>query len=218
MTSHPSEYALDRAALGAATSEVSRHVARCGRCAAAIAARRAPVEPPAWLDRVEVRPERLRRRRWWLLPLPLVAATAAAVLAIVAAPVRERGVREKGAPRVTVFVKRGADVAPWDGRARVRAGDRLQLSIRGAGFAQASVASVAGSPAGVPAVLWAGPVEPDGETVLPLSFRVDAQGDREVLSVILSARPVAPWQHASAPRPDGGDWTTRLELPKEIAP
>ncbi len=216
MTGHPSEYALDRAALGAATPDVADHVARCSRCSDAVAARRAPVEPPAWLASVKLGPERRRRPRWWILPIPLLAAAAALVVAVHGGTIRDgaAGLREKGAPRVTVFVKRGDAVAPWDGRAAIRPGDRLAISVRGSGYAHVSIASLTAPE--TPAVLWAGPLQQDGDTVTPLSFRVDAQGGDEVLSVVLSTDRISPAQHVAAPRRDGRVWSVRLDIPKEV--
>jgi hypothetical protein len=218
MTGHPSEYALDRAALGAAAPDVGAHLARCARCSGVVAARRAPGEPPAWLASVKIGPERRRRRRWWILPIPLLAAAAAMIVAVHGGTIRGgvAGIREKGAPRVTVFVKRGDAVVAWDGRAPIRPGDRLRLSVRAPGYAQVSIASLASPDA--PAVLWAGPLERDADTVPPLSFRVDAQGTREVLSVVLSMQPVTPWQHGAVPRRDDRVWSVRLDIPKEVAP
>lgn len=218
MTGHPSEYALDRAALGAAAPHVVAHLARCARCSDVVASRRAPGAPPAWLTSVKIGPERRRRRRWWILPIPLLAAAAAMIVAVHGGTIRggAAGIREKGTPRVTVFVKRGDTVAAWDGRAAIRPGDRLRLSVRGKGYAQMSIASVA-TP-GAPAVLWAGPLEREGETVPPLSFRVDAQGSREVLSVVLSSEAIPLSQHASVARRDDRVWSVRLDIPKEVAP
>jgi hypothetical protein len=47
---------------------------------------------------------------------------------------------------------------------------------------------------------------------------VDAEGDREVLSVVLSAAPVPPGRHARPPGADDGAWSVRLDVPKERAP
>ncbi len=218
MTGHPSEYALDRAALGAASPDVAAHLAECERCSDAVGSRRAPGEPPAWLTSVKVGPERHRGRRWWILPLPVLAVAAAAILVVQGGTLRggPAGIREKGAPRVTLYVKRGAVATAWDGRSAIRPGAKLRVSVRAPGYAQASIASLASPDA--PAVLWAGPLERDGETAPPLSFRGDAQGDREVLSIVLSTDPVPPWQHAGVPRRDAHVWSIRLEIPKEVAP
>jgi len=239
--SHPSHLALDLAALAAEAGvprEVADHLAGCAVCAAEVAGRRAaeaaaPV--PAWLDRVRVAPlppaparnaphaaGAGRRLRWWLLPIPAAAALAAAVVLLVpprpATDLPAGEVREKGSPAVVVYVKRGERVEPWDGRSPVRPGDRLRVAVRGAGFAHLSVAAL--QPDADPAVLYAGPAAPRGETLLPLSFLVDAGGTAEELSVILSPEPVAPAAHTRPPGQPSrrGEWTTRLHLAKEPTP
>jgi hypothetical protein len=220
MNGHPSQYALDRAALGGPVdAAMSAHLDGCGRCAAIVAERReAPSASPAWLDRVKVsgapRPPWWRRLRW-VLPIPAVAALAA-LLAVVALPRRSaETVREKGAPAVALYVKRGDAVSAWDGKSTIRPGDRLRVGVRGSGFAQVSVASV--SPGGEPTVLYSGPVDRVGETLLPLSFRVEGAGATEVLSVALGARPIAPEEHVAPPgsRSRAGTWVIRLHIPKE---
>jgi hypothetical protein len=220
MTAHPSQYALDRAALGAPVdAALSAHLEACGRCAGIVAARReAPSSAPPWLDRVNV--SRAPEPRWWhrlrwVLPIPAVAALAA-VLAVAYLPRPDaEPARAKGAPAVALYVKRGDTVSAWDGKSRIRPGDRLRVGVRGAGYAQVSVASV--PPLGDPTVLYSGPVERVGETLLPLSFRVEGAGAAEVLSVVLGTRPIAPAEHASPPGPARrtGVWAIRLQLPKE---
>lgn len=224
MSEHPSHYALDRAVLGSPDDpEVVRHVARCARCARAMADRRAAPDAPPWLGAVEVRAERARPpwwRRWRaFLPVPALAALALvlAVAGVGRAPAPPSGaIRAKGSPVLTLYVKRGQVVSPWDGRRPLRPGDRLRLTVRGAGFGHVSVAAVAG--AEEPVVLYEGPVEPDAETALPLSFRVEGGGEEDVLSVILARRPVLASEHAAAAgRVEARDtWSARLHLPKEV--
>ncbi len=229
---HPSVLALDLAALGGQVpAEVARHLEACQACAATVAERRAAGPLPGWVHGVRVAPAlvqppslaaqllaRLRRPAWRLLPLPAAAALVAAVVLLLPAPQPEPGggaVREKALPAVAVYLKRGATVAAWDGRSPVQPGDRIQLGIRGAGFTHLSVASLQAG-AG-PALLYAGPLEPRGETLLPVSFRVDAGGDREELSIILAIQPVAPDAHGppSGEAASRGAWAARLLLPKE---
>jgi hypothetical protein len=223
VSEHPSQYALDRAALGAPVPpEVAAHLARCAPCASAIAARRAADPPPPWLESVRLAPARASRRRWgWLLPIPALAALAVAVpLAFRGDPAPGRGgdgAREKGAPAVTVYVKRGEQVAAWDGRTPIRPGDRLRVGVRGAGYAHLSVASLSAAP-GEPALLYAGPLAPTGETLLPLAFRVDGRGRAEVLSVIASEEPVGLSAHGEPPdrARARGTWSVRLSIAKEV--
>jgi hypothetical protein len=222
VTEHPSPYALDRAALGAPPPPAAaEHVERCARCTSVLA--RDAGEPPAWLEAVKVgpRPPERPRRGWWrLLALPALAGATAALVAVVlrVGPGRppDAATRPKGTPEVVVYVKRGERVAAWDGRAPVRPGDRLRVGVRGSGYAHLSVASLA--PAAEPALLYAGPLAPAGETLLPLAFRVDGRAGAEILSVIAAAEPVALSAHAEAPERvrARGAWSVRLQLAKEV--
>ncbi len=218
MTGHPSEYALDRAALGARVDDsVAAHLGACPRCAGMVAARRATSEPPAWLASVPLRAARPPRKRWvWLLPVPALAAVAALVLTRTAPPTSPAldAIRPKGTPIVTIYVKRGELVTPWDGRTPLRPGDRLRVAVRGAGYQELSIASL--PPSGAPELLYGGRLERDAETLPPLSFRLDERGGTEVLSIILSMHPVTLSEHARLPGSGGhGVWAMRLRIPKE---
>jgi hypothetical protein len=221
MTGHASQYALDRAALGApADPALAAHLRGCERCARIVAERRAAGEVPAWVAQLKVRPTPVPRARWWrrlrwLLPIPAVAALAAALLLAYLPREDGAGLRAKGGPAVALWVKRGEAVSPWDGKSALRPGDRVRLAVRGAGFTHVSIASLA--PSGDPTPLYRGTVEREGETVLPLSFRVEPGGPAEVLSVILASRPIDDGEHATAAGAAArrGLWTTRIEIRKE---
>lgn len=221
MTEHPSQYALDRAALGAPiTPDLAEHLLGCPSCAAAASRLRAREASPPWLEGVRVGAPAPRRGRRWRWAIPLAAALAASVpLALrtgAGAPEPTLGAtREKGVPAVVVYVKRGEVVTAWDGRAPLLPGDRLRIGVRAGPYAQLSVASLPSH--GNPTLLYAGPLAPRGETLLPVSFRVDADGSAEVLSVIASDAPVGLPAHTEPPgrSSDGRAWRARLELPKE---
>lgn len=221
MTPHPSHYALDRAALGAPLEPAAaRHVSGCARCSGIVASRRAATAPPPWLDAVPPPPRAERPSSGWPRWLAVVPVAAALAAAVVLLPVERTGtgdaVRAKGAPVVAVYLKREGAVVAWDGRTPVRGGDRLRLGIRGAGFAHVSVATVPRAPA-PPEILYAGPVAPDGETLLPAAFRVDGRGDEEVLSILLGAAPLPAERHATrcGALPPDRCWATRIALPRE---
>jgi len=224
VTPHPSQYALDRVALGEPPPPaLGEHLATCPRCAAAVAERGRPAEAPAWLARLGApRPARTPRRtpwRAWIMVPALAAAAVAGVLVI--GNLREPSIggdedlRPKGAPRIALYVKRGEAVSTWDGRSPVRPDDRLRVGVRSGGYAHVSVASL--PDAGAPQVLYAGPLAQGTETLLPLSFRVDERAGDEVVSIVVSARPVDPSAHV-APGAPRGSWAQRLRIPKEVRP
>jgi hypothetical protein len=196
---HPSFYALDRARAGLPLDEAGRaHVARCEACATHLAREQ---DPPPWLAQVGP-----RRQRLW----PVAAVALAAMVAFLVIR-RPDELREKGGPAVTVFVKRGEEVFPWDGAGRLRADDRLRLRVVPAGYEHVSVASLDDGRA--PAVLYEGDL-PAAPTLLPLSFRVEGEGGRERLSVILARRPIPPGLHEAAPG-DGEVWRQVLVFERE---
>lgn len=226
MTAHPSSLRLDAIALGEPADDATAHHLRdCARCAAALAEARRPPHVPAWLDGL-ARPERPKppRRpfgdRWLaaLLAPALAAAIAAGLFALRPPQRRADGVREKAAPSVALYLKRGDAVSTWDGRSPLRTGDRIRIGIRGAGYRHVSVATISSS-GGPPAVLHVGRLNASGESLLPTSFRVDSPGGAEVLSVILGDDAIAPAAHAAAPPGSPGNrWTLRITLPVEPAP
>lgn len=196
---HPSFYALDRARLGLPLDETGTdHVARCETCSAHLAREDAP---PPWLAQVEA-----RRRRLW--PAAALVLAAMVVFFVIRRPDE---IREKGGPTVTVFVKRGEEVFPWDGAGRLRPDDRLRLRVTSAGYEHVSVASLGDDRA--PAVLYQGDLPP-APSLLPLSFRVEGEGGRERLSVILGHRPVPPVLHGEA-QDDAEVWRQVLVFDKE---
>jgi hypothetical protein len=200
---HPSFYALDRARLGVPLDEGGRaHVAGCEACSAHLTLQQAP---PPWLAQVPP-----RRRRTWTTVAALAVAAAVVFLVIS----RPDELREKGGPAVTVFVKRGEDVFVWDGAGRLRPNDRLRLQVASAGFDHVSVASLGEDRA--PAVLYEGDL-PAAPALLPLSFRVDEEGRRERLSVILGHRPIPPALHEAA-KDDAQVWSQVLVFDKAPTP
>jgi hypothetical protein len=211
---HPSSFALDCVALGEPQGELADHLAGCAGCRAYLEHRARVPAIPAWLG------ARPRSHRWGLALAAATALAAAACLLFVVRPrmtTRDADEREKGPPMVTVYLKRDDRVSAWDGRP-IRPGDQLRLQVRGGGFRHVSVASL--PPGGPPQVLYTGVLEGDGPHLLPLSFQADAEGDREVLSVALGPRELAPEAHldpqlqSHSPSIDGL-WTTRLTMTKE---
>lgn len=208
MSEHPSYFALDRHHL-APDAAIAFHAEGCARCRAHLQGLQPPAAIPAWVGGTQM-PRRgspsITRRRW------MVGASllAAAALLFWLRPHSDE-VREKGSPEVLVHLKRGESVAPWDGRGRLRAGDRLRLQVATAGYRFVSVAAADGT------VLYAGAVPPTGSTLLPISFRVDGADPEETLDVLLARAPVPRGAHRDSRSPSGA-WRRRVTLPTERAP
>lgn len=218
MIVHPSSFRLDAIALGEPPDEaVARHLHECSRCAARLVEARRPTPLPPWLNDL-ARPPRRRLLGEWRLAVALAPALAAVATIGLFALRGPDQVREKGAASVALYLKRGDAVSTWNGRSPLRPGDRLRIGIRGAGYGHVSIAVIPAS-GGAPAVLYAGPLSERGESLLPISFRVDSPPRKEVLSVIVGDDPVAPAEHvASPPRSRGKRWAIRITLPEESPP
>ena len=228
---HPSLFALDRLRLGDPDPQLRRHVAGCARCRAHVDAQPAADAPlPAWLEGVRLPPPptttawspRKRLAAWLFLP-SLCAATAAVLLFFVVRPRPELQhdpftvIREKGPPGLVVYVKRDGRVLTWDGAFALHAGDALRLQVAPSAYAYVSVASVAAD-AGAPEVLYDGALDRKRPTLLPVSFRVDARGGRELLSLVLSRRPIDPAAHqkSGAPADEQQSWRQILVFEKQV--
>jgi hypothetical protein len=223
---HPSFYALDRLRLGEpARVDEREHLATCLTCAAYLRDPATPgaAAPPAWLSGVGLPPAPKsppppstwawpwRRPGWRLLVPSLVAGAAFAAALVVLRPARPvdapaDGIRAKGSPAVQLFIKRGERVFPWTGGA-VHPGDRLRMEVNGAGFGFVSLAGRS-PPEGKPVVLYDGALDA-GAHLLPVSFRVDAEGKQEILSVIFGRRPVPVELHVQAQETETGKETDR---------
>jgi hypothetical protein len=225
------------------------HLGGCQACADHLRRPAPGEVVPGWLAQAEPSPVRAparagagdpggaRRSLWWAGFGASSLAAAAAVLLLVrppgsrpARPTFEEsaarsvvtalggGVRAKGTvPATRLYVKRGDDVWVWDGQTPIRPGDRLRLELQAAGYSHVSVASTP-TPGQGSVVLHQGDLR-EGAGLLPISFRVDAQGTREIISVILADQPVAAVWHTDAGAhllpPGSASWRQVLILPKE---
>jgi len=214
---HPSSLALDLLALGQGGPDVAAHVASCDSCRDQVrASAPLPSGPvPAWVQRPPP------RRLGWVLPV-LVAA-AAGLVGVVTYPPRHRvapaaSTRPKGFPAFAVYVEHGGRVRLWDGRSTVSAGDQLQLKVSAAGFDRLVVGAL---DQGTWSPLFEGPVSTAGETTLPLSFRVDADGETVQLGLLWCDHPCPvsdlPAAAKVAPR-DAHRWWTFVALRREETP
>lgn len=221
----------------------AHHLRGCVQCQDYLCSlqQRAAAPVPAWVSALSTKRPSLWQRFLQALPPQLlfpVAATAAAGLALIVATHDKPGsaggstetipvqsspagdqLRPKGGPSVVVFIKRGEKVTQWDGRTKLRAQDRLRLQVAAAGYSQVTVALQ--QPGGAQ-VLYSGDLTASAPTALPVSWEVSAQGQSEVLAVILSPQRLA---EASPSRPldlaalrhRRELWVTELVMEKEEA-
>jgi hypothetical protein len=202
---HPSYYALDGARLGLPLdAAAAAHVASCPACRDHL---RLAADRPPWLD--ELAPTASPRRR------AVVAALAAAgMVAVGWLSLRPRpSVPGQRGPAVTIFVKRGDELFPWEPGRRLQPQDRLRLRLAPAGYTHVSVASL--RPDRAPVILFRGPTGPRA-ALLPLAVQVDDQPGAERLSVVLGRAPVADAEHARAGA--GETWRQTFTFEKDPAP
>ncbi len=115
------------------------------------------------------------------------------------------------APAVTPSPRAPRRKRQCEGRA-VYPGDRLRVELNGAGY---RFVSVAGRSPGQeqPLVLFEGTIA-GGDQLLPVSFRVDGEGNQEILSVIFGRQPIPAELHARAREaPPAEDEATTSERP-----
>ena len=213
MSGHPSFLQLDRHALGAGDGTTARHLEACAECRAHLGRLGQPVSPPEWVRALEDQP-RSRWLRWPQLAALGALACAAVVFAMLPGRRDPEDLGRKGSPSVAVYVKRGERVSLWDGSAPFRAGDGLQLRVMPSGFPHATVASVEGASL---RRLYSASVPPEGTTLLPLSFTLDAAPGPEVLLLVFSAGEPSDHElkNALVELPRGRrQWATRLTLAK----
>jgi hypothetical protein len=231
---HPSFLALDRVALGAASAELTAHVAGCEACRGYVGAL---TSAPTASDRdLALVKDRIRqRRRWWRWRTALLgggglvaAAAYAVVLAVmprarVAAPGDDADayLGSKGLPSVSIYVKHGQRSDLWDGRRPVTAGDRLRLKVDPGPHHRVQVYSSsppAPPDSGAPALLYAGAVAPGQGTILPDAWEVDAAPGAEQLLVVFGDRAIEPaWAAWLRGRIDPGYALLTFVLPKARA-
>ncbi len=214
---HPSFFELDRLALKAEPAELERILGSCPECLRHVNSVKQSLPIPAWVRDVSVPKP---RSPWWspmLLGAAGLATVSVALLVLrplVQEPTDE--VRAKGVPSVTVLIRHDSTIGPWDGTSPVKPGDSLQLQISPAGFRHVTVAVPSGS--GKPEVLFQAAIAKEGSTLLPQSFRVDAVGTAEHLSVLLSKRPLRDDELSRPPSGSPGRdgvWSIELVIPKE---
>jgi hypothetical protein len=235
---HPSFLALDRAALGSRTAGVSQHLASCARCRDHVERIADPGPAPALgrLPREAARPVRRSSRLAWLNGLTAAAAVAVLLLVVLigreqphiepagpvppAAPPDSAHDTVKGGRAVGVYVLRGRHTFLWNGSEPVIPGDAIRLKLVPDGMTQVHVFSQGASPAEL-SLLHRAAVAPDRDALLDAAWKVDGAGDREVLIVVLSSRPLSLARAQDAARSGGmGErlWVARLILPKRRAP
>jgi hypothetical protein len=180
MSEHLSSLVLDELATGLEVSVARReHANQCRDCRARldriVAAREQASSAPPFAQVLErlrraPRPAPSRRSlRWALLFAPVLAAAAALVLLVNRAPLRQPD-RIKGPASLRVV---GAD---GQSPAAFRAGDRVRLSVGGAGLPYAAVMAI--DERGAISALWppnaaaSGEIAPGAEVLLAPGFEV----------------------------------------------
>ena len=178
MNEHPSYLRLDRHALGHPDPEVLDHLDHCDACRTYVEGLAPAALVPAW-----ARSERRAPRRLWRWPVAgaAVAAAAVAALLVVRAP-ESAYVGQKGEPSVVAYVKRGDAVRRWTGRP-VRPGDALRLAVLAPGYRWIAVFTPSGD--GYRSLHQSALAGEGSEQLLPVSFGVDEDGDRERILVVL---------------------------------
>lgn len=222
---HPSFLELDRAALGLRSAALEQHLETCSECGAYLG-RVTQAEPvPAWTRALAADAPVGRRAGWrrWGWPLLATAALASAVLVVLPLPsgeVVDDYVASKGLPAVAVHIKRGEQVFLWDGESLLEPEDRIQLRVASAGYRYVVVFTPgAGTFKKGSGVLYEGPLSDGPETVLPVSWRVDAAGGEERLSLLLSTQPLPHTKAADGVSKASGPnkvWSTQLRLRKRM--
>jgi hypothetical protein len=192
---HPSFFELDQLAF-APEQERQARLKDCARCQQYIAGQQRELPVPDWARAVAM-PASNRPRWRWLSVAVAGAFVGSLAFAVVTRSSGPSGIREKGPPTVSVYVKHGAEVRRWDGTGPVIAGDALMLEIDPAGYRFVSVESLSGLS---PEPLYVGELKGTGRVLVPHSFRVDESPGPERLRVRLSR--------------DSAHWTTEINLPK----
>jgi hypothetical protein len=173
---HPSYLELDRLALGPAGESEAR-LQGCEQCLRYVGEQRRPLPVPEWARAAAQRKPWLPRLLPW--GAALAACAGALALVVLTRPPVPDDAREKGGPRVQLFVKRDGAVSRWDGRSAVRAGDSIMLEVSSPEDCTVQVESISGAPE----ELYSGPVQRGRRTLLPRSFRVDDAPGAERLRV-----------------------------------
>jgi hypothetical protein len=206
---HPSRLTLHRLALGIEDFESRTHVDGCVACAQLVQSAQTVLPVPNWVS--ELTQRRNPFRRW----LPI--AVAASLMSIAAASVFVRSERspyvgDKGsaAVDVTVWRKRGDEVALWDGTA-LRTNDAFRFQIHPGRFTHLTVLEL--KEGALYRVLHSAPVSNEG---LSPAWSVDPEGASEEVLVLLSLAPLSDEELHRAVAGESGAWVRRWSFPKEI--
>jgi hypothetical protein len=197
---HPSYLALDRAAWGAASSDVTAHVAGCDECQRYLAAlARAPLSSamaPIRAGLARAHRGRQRARRFRAIAGASAILAAAGVLLLVGRvkpPIEDQPapyVGAKGFSSVWIYVKRGSATKLWDGKQTIAQGDRLRIKVDPAGYRRVEVYSVKNVDA--PELLYSGGGASTRSMTLPDAWEIDGEPGAERLMVVFSNAPVKP--------------------------
>jgi hypothetical protein len=208
MTEHPSYLQLDQLWLGARDAAVAGHAQQCAQCRAHLGRLEQPVAIPRWVR--ELPGQRTAWRRPFFMLAGAIACAAAIAIAVWPRTVEEE-LTPKGSPSFAIYFKRDGDVKLWDGAMPLRAGDSLQLKLRGEGFTRVSIASMEKDG---PREIYQGEVSEE-PTLLPQAFGLDA-APTTLLIVFAHSKIEAKSLKSIAENPlrTKGVWATELVLTK----
>lgn len=215
--SHPSFLVLDRIALGDATlSKEQEHVTACATCQTHVSRVQATRPVPAWARELAAKPRQNAMSRWvWGSAMGTALAAAAVFLALHTPNMNAEYTTVRGEPSLGLYIKRGERVSLWDGREAITPGDRLRLKVVPEGFTRVTVFSPTTDPQH-PELLFASPIDPTKENLLPRAWAVDDTPGAEALIVVLSHAPVSPGRVSLADTRTTNLWIRHLSIPKRI--
>ena len=201
---HLSTWTLDGMELGIlggdALAAAQAHIAACPRCAqdlAELRSSRGKFETEVFARTLPSLEKRSRRRWYWILGAPALAAAAATAVVLVPRATDEGGpdVIAKGGPVCEVFARRQDRVFAVQDGAALAPGDEIRFVVQPAGYQHVMVASVdAAAVASVYAPFGARSslrlASATDRAALPGSVRLDATPGPERIDCLFSRRPI----------------------------
>jgi hypothetical protein len=203
--SHPSRLQLDAYALGAKDDATAAHAETCPDCSAHLQAVRVQLPVPSWVPGATQPP----RPRWRWAAAVAALATVAVIGFLVPKGATDE-VTAKGAPTVQVWVNHSGRAAIWDGAAPLHPGDMVRFDVASAGYRQLTVVELQDGQ--LYQVLHSAPVAPHETSP---AWRVDDEGTREEIGVLLSNGPLSEAELRASLKGHGAVWSKQWVFQKE---